>query len=366
MRKRDTLASRARWLLSHAAHRLGAADPLGDVGDVIDESLAVPLGERLEDTPLSTNFSENAPEQLNFVMRAAGPGVSGADRVESASRALSRIVGRRFGNAAGHWLDNRLEAVRGIDNRRSLNWGAAFGSAYDRNGLSESYMHCEWGPALMDALPAGLYRVARLAIDSLPGLRPAISTVRCGRSAGTQQISFEIERPLALSALAPLMDQLGLGHRHTGLMSAVAFVLGARFVLPPESTMLTLRPMRAGVELRLDVNLDTIPDLPSQIMALMRLQMTERPKSVQGLDRWLMALTPDGYPGPGTVSVLSVWVRADVPARIALYLRPAALTADAQVPVNGRRAAGIHPPPRSVSDAVAAAAEWSSSAWIPS
>ena len=43
-----------------------------------------------------------------------------------------------------------------------------------------------------------------------------------------------------------------------------------------------------------------------------------RLRSVQGMDRWLMALTPDGYPGPGTVSVLSVWVRPDLPARVAL------------------------------------------------
>jgi hypothetical protein len=207
-------------------------------------------------------------------------------------------------------------------------WGAAFGSAYDRNGLTESFMHCEWSPGLMEALSATLHRLARTATEMLPGLRPAISTIRCGRTAGSQQISFEIDRPLALASLQPLMEAFGLGHRHAGLMSAVAFILGARFRLPPEAAMLTLRPTRQGVELRLDVNLDAIPDLLPQLMALTRLQMTERPRSVHGLDRWLMALTPDGYPGPGTVSVLSVWVWPDLPARIALFLRPAALTAE--------------------------------------
>ena len=43
--------------------------------------------------------------------------------------------------------------------------------------------------------------------------------------------------------------------------------------------MLTLRPARNGVELRLDVNLDALPDPPAQLMALTRLQMTERPRS---------------------------------------------------------------------------------------
>ena len=170
---------------------------------------------------------------------------------------------------------------------------------------------------------------------------------------------------MPLANLQPLMERLGLGHRHAGLMSAAAFILGARFTLPPDTAALTLRPARAGVELRLDVNLDALPDPPAQLMALMRLQMTERPKSIQGLDRWLMALTPDGYPGPGTVSVLSVWVRPDLPARVALYLRPAAF--DSSIPqttqsprqVTGQGAA------TSISSELVDESELASSAWAP-
>ena len=68
--------------------------------------------------------------------------------------------------------------------------------------------------------------------------------------------------------------------------------------------------------------------------------MTERPRSLQALDRWMIALTPDGYPGPGNVSVLSVWVRPDLPARVALYLSPAALHDRAP----RRRQRGTSPP----------------------
>jgi hypothetical protein len=363
MPSRPTLAVRAKQLLTQAAGRLGTVSPLEDVGPVIDQSLGVGLDEAYDETPLSANFSEQSPDQLNFVMRATGPGVTPADRIGSASSALSRIVAQRFGAPAERWVRNRLEPVVSLDNGRSASWGAAFGSAYDRNGLAESYMHCEWGPTLMDALPAPLYRVARLALESMPGLRPAISTVRCGRTAGSQQVSFEVERPLPLANLQPLMDQLGLAHRHAGLMSAVAFILGARFVLPPEAAMITLRPMRVGVEMRLDVNLDAIPDLPAQLMALMRMQMTERPTHVQGLDRWLMALTPDGYPGPGTVSVLSVWVRPDLPARIALYLRPASLgpAPDVRAPAPPLAA----PSPSVAASGLEAMQGWSSSAWLP-
>lgn len=361
MKPRDTLALRARRLLAQSARRLGTADPLDDVGPAIDEQLDVPYGEPTEDTPLSTHFSEQTPEHLNFVMRAAGHGISGADRIHSSSQAMTRVVDRHFGRGARHWLDNQLEAIRSVDNGRSASWGAAFGSAFDREGLAESYVHCEWGPSLMDALPAPLHRIARIALESMPGLRPVIMSVRCGRSAGAQQLSFDSERPLSLAALQPLMDQLGLGHRHAGLMSAVAFILGARFVLPADAAMLTLRPLRQGVELRLDVSLDAIPDLPSQLMALTRLQMTERPRSVQGMDRWLMALTPDGYPGPGTVSVLSVWVRPDLPARVALYLRPASLDPRLE---GLRQAPPAAPAPRAP-EPVASQALWSSSAWMP-
>lgn len=361
MKPRDTLALRARRLLAQSARRLGTADPLEDLGPAIDESLDVPYGEPLEDTPLSTQFSEQTPEHLNFVMRAAGQGVTGADRIQGASQAMTRVVERHFGRGARHWLDNQLEAIRSLDNGRSCAWGAAFGSAFDRAGLAESYVHCEWGPQLMDALPAPLHRIATLAMASMPGLRPVIMSVRCGRAAGAQQLSFESERPLSLAALQPLMDQLGLGHRHAGLMSAVAFILGARFVLPAEAAMLTLRPLRQGVELRLDVSLDAIPDLPSQLMALTRLQMTERPRSLQGMDRWLMALTPDGYPGPGTVSVLSVWVRPDLPARVALYLRPASLDPR----LERLREAPAPSAPAPAPQPVASQALWSSSAWLP-
>lgn len=357
----ETLAQRARAFLRQSAMQLGTANPLDDVGADIDEQLAVPYGERTGETPLSTYFSEQTPEHLNFLMRAVGRGVTGADRIRGSTQSMARVVERNFGRAARHWLDNQLEAVRSVDNGRGASWGAAFGNAFDRDGMSESYVHCEWGPSLMDALPAPLHRLARLALESIPGLRPVIMSVRCGRAAGAQQLSFESERPLSLAALQPLMDQLGLGHRHAGLMSAVAFILGARFVLPAEAAMLTLRPLRQGVELRLDVSLDAIPDLPAQLMALTRLQMTERPRSVQGMDRWLTALTPDGYPGPGTVSVLSVWVRADLPARVALYLRPASLDPRHEP---SRHAPAGEPPPASAPPS-AGQALWSSSAWVP-
>jgi hypothetical protein len=162
-------------------------------------------------------------------------------------------------------------------------------------------------------------------METQPGLRPAYSSIRCGRTSGSQQVSFTVESSLALDALRPMMDAIGLGEKHAGLMSAVAFVLGARFTLPPGCCGITLRPTRKGVEMRLDIDLEMVPDLPPQLMSLLRLQLGERPQSLRALDSWLFAMTPEGFGHPGTLSVLSVCVRPDMSARISIHLRPPVL-----------------------------------------
>ena len=332
MKRRETAANKAKQLLSQASRGLGTPDPVDDVGEFIDETMSFPLedlsgeSERL----FEPQFSETTPSNLSFLASGGDGRLSGPDRIETAAGALSSVVGRRFGSEALRWLEGRTEPMRDSGHVRTTTWGASLGGSYDRNGVTESSAYYEWGPMLMDALPAPLYRMAGIAAETVPGLRPVLTAVRCGRRSGSQQLSFAIERALGLNDLRPLMERLGLGHRHASLMSATAFVLGARFTFPPDTMMLTLRPTRVGVEMRIDVDLDALPDPPAQLMALMRMQMQERPASAQGLDRWLMALTPDGYPGPGSVSVLSVWVRPDLPARLALYLRPVSLDKRAQ------------------------------------
>lgn len=318
----------AKSYLTAASRRLGAADPVAvrGVSNALEESFTLPLGDPgyLQRPPLRPNFAEERSGQLNFALAPLGPRASALDQTDAARRTMEDIVGTYFGPDARRWLDGRSEPVTGRHGR-TLRWGAEVGTSFDRNGVRESMITYEWGPDMMDAFPDPLYRLARTAIDALPGLRPAYTSIRCGRSSGSQQVTFAIDAPLSLSALRPLMDALGLGEQHASLMSAVAFVLGARFTLPPNSSCLTLRPTRSGIELRLDINLELVPDLPPQLMALLRLQMSERPQSVRALDSWLMAMTADGYDWPGTLSVLSACVRPDMPARLALHIRPAVI-----------------------------------------
>src|SRR5688500_14895516 len=116
----------------------------------------------------------------------------------------------------------------------------------------------------MDSLSAPLFNATKMTIHSLQCVRPAYSSIRCGRYSGTQQVTLTVESALPLANLQPLMQNLGLGHQHAGLMSACALILGARFTLPPDTSTITLRPLRNGIEFRLDVMLEALPDTPGQ------------------------------------------------------------------------------------------------------
>lgn len=316
----------ATSLLSGAAHALGAFNPTHEhaVRHLLHETLPATPVARPFGHVLKPMFFERAPGRLAFTM---DPGRHDGDEAALATEAMQEVTGRHFGSTALGWFDANKPP-----GRDPSEYGASFATSFDRNGPAEAMVAYRWGSGTFESLPAPLYELAAIAIQEVPGLRPAISAIRCGRTSGSQQLSFESTGPLRLADLRPLMDRIGLGHQHAGLMGAGALILGARFTLPPEAGMLTLRPTRAGVELRLDVDLERIPDLPPHMLSLVRLQMAERPASLRALDRWMLAMTADGYEGPGSFAVLSILVRPDLPARVALYLRPAVLDTPAAPP----------------------------------
>ena len=328
MYSRQPAAFQAKSLLNHAARHLHTSSPssIDDLSEIMDASMYLPLGDpayggqRL----LEPSYMENQADSLSYEMDTGGPGATPLDRIETTTNAMSQVLNNHFGGDALRWFLGRTEAVADRKHH-SPNWGASFGTSLDKKGVSEASATYEWGPELMDSLSAPLYNATRMTLELLKGTRPSFSSIRCGRYSGSQQITFAVESAMPLANLQSLMQALGLGHQHAGLMSACALILGARFTLPPNTSTITLRPLRNGIEFRLDVMLDALPDTPSQILSLLKLQLSERPRSLRSLERWLMAFTPEGYPGPGKFSVLSVWVRPDTPARIALFLRPSTL-----------------------------------------
>ncbi len=334
-------AIKAERLLEQASLRLGTASPLAaGFGRLLHEALPLEAGHRAYWThpePLAAYYSELAPRNLALNLGVGGPLAPAHHRIAAGTEAVADLVRRHIGREAESWLRARSEEARGSGYGAS-SWGAEIGASFDEAGLSETLVSYEWGPSLMDSLPAPLYRVARAAMDLLPGLRPACSTIHVGRSTGSQQLTFEMTNALPLAALEPLMRELGLGHQHGSLMSACAFVLGARFVLPPGAATITLRPTHVGLEMRLDIDLDRLPDVPDPLAALLQMQMAERPRSVRAWRNWLSAFTQEGYQGPGSFSMLSFVVRPDLPARIALNLRPAMIEEPESRAVDGNGA----------------------------
>ena len=361
MSSRQPAAARAKSLLNYAAKHLQTSSPAQhrDLSRIMDASMYLPLGDPAYEGHrlLEPNYAENSADSLSFVMDTGEPGASPQDRVEMTTDAMSQVVNNHFGNEALNWFRGRSEAVAD-GSHHSANWGASFGTSLDRSGVTEASAIYEWGPELMDSLSTPLFNATKLTMQTLQGIRPSFSSIRCGRYSGTQQVTLAVESALPLASLQPLMQSLGLGHQHAGLMSACALILGARFTLPPNTSTITLRPLRHGMEFRLDVMLDALPDTPGQILSLLRLSLGERPRSLRSLERWLSAFTPEGYPGPGNFSALSVWVRPDTPARIALFLRPAPLESNGET---------IQPRPNGqVAAPVTASAAETWNAWSPS
>ena len=333
MARVQTASDIAKSLLHSASRSLLTADPTYDrsLTDALDDALGWPLykdqhianGER----HFEPNFAETSANALSFAVSPGGQSTTLSDKLDIASQSFRRMVGEHFGPSALNWADGRMEPYIGARQSRGRGFGAMFSAGLDRGGLAEASATFDWGPESMDGLPSPVYQIARIAMDALPGLVPFLTTVHCGRRSGGQHVTFEISHALDLNNLKPLMDVFGIGHRHGALMSLTAFILGARFTLPPATSTLTLLRSRNGVEMRIDVNLDALPDAPAQLLPLLRLPMTERPRSLQALDRWMTAMTPDGYYGPGSVSVLSIRTRSDMPPRVAVYLRPAEFSA---------------------------------------
>jgi hypothetical protein len=161
-----------------------------------------------------------------------------------------------------------------------------------------------------------------MVMTEMPSLSPIFTSIGCKKDAGSQRVTFLHRGPLTLTALGPLMNRLGIGHQLPSLMRVVGVALGGRFELPNGGVLIGLRDTREGVELKLEILLASLPDLPARFLDLLRLGLAERPRQVAALERWLTAFGVDDAAEQGHFSVLSVRVTPSSQARIALYVRP--------------------------------------------
>jgi hypothetical protein len=317
--------------LRSAANRLGVIDLVEQVHPLLQRTFALPEGDvRYADNaltpgaaPFEPSFSELQPNVLRFTLEPLGPEASGSERRDEATRECRRLIGPFFGHEAVRWFDKVSEEWRGSRGGGRLDYGAFFGAGYDRDGLYSSKVFYETSPQQLDALPLSLMRVVSTALQQLPSLYPLFTTVSCHRDEGRQRVTFQHRGSLRLNDLAPLLGELGLGRQLPGIMQIVGLALGGRFELPDKSVLMALGEAADGPEFELYILLGMIADLPPNFLDLLALGLTERPRELQALLRWLQAFTPDSAEWPGRFSVLSVRTTPASPPRVSLYLRPA-------------------------------------------
>ncbi|KQR13079.1 hypothetical protein VC273_13340 [Xanthomonas nasturtii] len=319
-----------RQSLRSAAKALGTRDPLPYVDGLIDRTFYLPDDDvsyaRNSLTPgavpYEPSFSESEPNLLRFTIEPLGPEASPVARRDEATREARRLIAPIFGQDALRWFDRRSEAWRGFGGLSWMNYGAWFGSAFDQDGLYATKIYYELLPNQIDALAPALSRLTKLACDELPGLVPIFTSIGCKRDTGSQRVTFLHRGALAVNGLGPLMNRLGIGHQLPGLMRVVGVALGGRFELPAGGVLIGLRDAPDGAELKLEVLLAAIPDLPARFLDLLKLGLAERPRQLAALARWLDAFGMDDAEQQGHFSVLSIRVTPNSPARISLYVRP--------------------------------------------
>jgi hypothetical protein len=343
----DELAHKLRRLLSNAASHLGTKDPGQILGGLIDRTFTLPQGDPRYAAnaltpgaaPLEPSYSALEPDKLRFNLQPLGPDASGVDRRDEATREMRRLIGTFFGREALHWFDGRSEPWRGFGCGSGLNYGAFFGASCDRDGLHDSKVYYETGPGQIDGLPMGLFGLVSTALTVMPQLRPLFTTIAAQREMGGQRLTFAHMPPLRIADLQPLLDAVGLGHRMAGILQILGLVLGGRFDLPANATLIGVGQAPDGPDIELYVLLGMIPDLPPNFLGLVTLGLSERPRELMALERWMAAFTPQDDVWPGRFSILSIRTSRSTPPRVTLYLRPVEFEVPPEALRSGQRAA---------------------------
>jgi hypothetical protein len=184
-------------------------------------------------------------------------------------------------------------------------------------------VYYENGAGQIDALPMSLFGLVSTSLALMPALKPLFTSITAQRDFGTQRITFAYPPALRLADLQPLLDAFGLGGRMPAILQILGVTLGGRFDLPAQSTLIGVGQGADGPEVELYVLLDRIPDLPPNFLGLLTLGLSERPRELSALERWMSAFTPEDEVWPGRFSILSVYASARSAPRVSLYLRPA-------------------------------------------
>jgi len=324
------LSSDVSHRLKTAARALNTADPTDVIQPLINRTFALPAGDPRYAAnslvpgaaPLEPSYSELEPRVLRFTLEPLGPSAGPMDRRDESTREMRRLVRDFFGHDAVHWFDEASEEWRDSGSGSRLHYGAFFGTSYDSDGLAASKVYYETTPNQLTALPPDLMRVIAVALQSLPNLTPLFTSITCRREIGTQRMTFLHRGVLRMMDLAPLLTRVGLADQLSGLMQTFGLALGGRFELPDNSVLIAIESGPHGPEVELYVLLGMVPDVPHNFLDLLAMGLTERPRQLNAMLKWLGAFTPENGDWPGNFSVLSARTSRRGGPRVSLYLRP--------------------------------------------
>jgi hypothetical protein len=316
--------------LSHAAHRLGTANPMRLIGGAVQDAFSMSVGDdRYRHNSLSpgvpaleASFNETEPYGLRFTMEPLDPGASAAMKRAEASRQVRRWILPMFGRDALYWFDRVSEDFRGTSGGGGLRFGGWFGGSLDRDGLYNSRAYYELNNQQLAELPQPLKQYIETARGYFPRLQPLFATISVRQRSGREWATFRVMGALQVEALRPMLSGLGLEAKMAQLTRLFGLALGGAFEAPDGGVLIGITAGPDGPELTVDLLLAAIPEIPDSFVELLRLGLAERPRHLRALDTWIDAFTPQGAQTPGDFSVLSIHLKNSAPAQVSLHLRP--------------------------------------------
>ncbi len=319
-----------RSTLSKAAGTLGTADPGAYMGEAFDEAFDLPQGDQRYRNntlspgaaPLEASFSESEPYGLRFTMEPLGPHGSPGMKRQETSRQMRRLIGPMFGGNALYWFDRVSEDFRGAIGGAGLRFGGWFGAGFDRDGLYSAKAYYELREHQLNDLPQPLRDHVQRARAALPRMQPLFSAVSVRQKSGRQRITFRVLGPIRVEEMRPLLAALGLEDKMAQLTRLFGLALGGLFEAPDGAVLIGISNGNDGPELKVELLIAAIPDVPDSFVELLRLGLSERPRHLRALDTWIGAFTPEGTDLPGDFSVMSIKLTRSDPAQVNLYLRP--------------------------------------------
>jgi hypothetical protein len=331
----EPAATAVKEHFSLVSRRLGSADPVPLVGDLLEAGLPLPLHDprylhnRLIPGvfPLEYSFSDVSSSAFRFTAQMfplADPG----ERRHRTTVAVTTLLRRAFGPSAVAAFGRDAAAFIEAPVHAGATIGAAWGAVVGGEGIREVRAYYDMDRARIAQLPAPLRDVAERLMAELPDLHPYGTAFAVRQEkAGARFYAWHRAADLSVAALRGAMQALGLGRERGALLALLFEMIGERDPLPGPAVMLGVRPTAQGIELKIDVLLFAIPDEIHHVEPRLLRHLAEEPGGPAPFESWLRAIAPPAGQHPGRPHVAGIKVATERRPEVTLYYKPAAYAA---------------------------------------